>query len=174
MCKCASYSYCARSWRQQTNPLRKKKFPLGWKCYKTIGAYVSYVFIEIYMKHAGSLESTREVRVAWGYALSNSYTSFVLFKLPACFIYISMNTHWRMNQLLSVERHCGRKVFFPYIHTYIHTYILYLISRLCERQPKGWCGPTILNIKNYIYIKIAKKIIKIKNYKNFIKIYNFL
>ena len=23
------------------------------------------------------------------------------------------------------------------LHTYIHTYILYLISRLCERQPKG-------------------------------------
>ena len=23
------------------------------------------------------------------------------------------------------------------LNTYIHTYILYLISRLCERQPKG-------------------------------------
>ena len=92
----ASYSYCARSWRQQTNPSRKKNFtaiffyfgilllknwlrllrqfklnvetrsftawrnsrgnintfttfkPLGWKCYKTIGSYVSCVFIEIW------------------------------------------------------------------------------------------------------------------------------
>ena len=43
----ASYSYCARSWRQQTNPLRKK-FPSGWKCYKTIGSYVSCAFIEIW------------------------------------------------------------------------------------------------------------------------------
>ena len=38
------------------------------------------------MKHLGSLESTQEARVALGYALSNSYTSFVLSKLPACFI----------------------------------------------------------------------------------------
>ena len=38
------------------------------------------------MKHAGSLESTQEARVALGYASSNSYASFVLSKLPACFI----------------------------------------------------------------------------------------
>ena len=43
----ASYSYCARSWRQQTNPSRKNNFPLCWKCYKTIGSYVSCAFIEI-------------------------------------------------------------------------------------------------------------------------------
>ena len=43
----ASYSYCARSWRQQTNPSRKN-FPSGWKCYKTIGSYVSCAFIEIW------------------------------------------------------------------------------------------------------------------------------
>ena len=30
----ASYSYCARLWCQQTNPLRKKNFPSVWKCYK--------------------------------------------------------------------------------------------------------------------------------------------
>ena len=35
------------------------------------------------MKYLGSLESTREARVALGYA---SYASFVLSKLPACFI----------------------------------------------------------------------------------------
>ena len=38
------------------------------------------------MKHLGSLESTQEARVALGYASSNSYASFVLSKLPACFI----------------------------------------------------------------------------------------
>ena len=37
----ASYSYCARSWRQQTNKISK---PSGWKCYKT----VSCAFIEIW------------------------------------------------------------------------------------------------------------------------------
>ena len=71
----ASYSSCARSWRQQTNPsrknftifkpfllrtlmtsanksLEKKNFttfkPWGWKCYKTIGSYVSCTFIEVW------------------------------------------------------------------------------------------------------------------------------
>ena len=51
--ECASYYHCARSCRQQTNPSRKKHFPSGWKCYKTIGSYVSCAFIEIW--------STREV-----------------------------------------------------------------------------------------------------------------
>ena len=44
----ASYSYCARSWSQQTNPSRKKN-SIGWKY----------------------------SRVALGYASSNSYASFV-------------------------------------------------------------------------------------------------
>ena len=34
------------------------------------------------MKHVGSLERTEEDRVALGNALSNSYASFVLSKLP--------------------------------------------------------------------------------------------
>ena len=38
------------------------------------------------MKHLGSLESTQEAKVALGYASNNSYASFVLSKLPACFI----------------------------------------------------------------------------------------
>ena len=38
------------------------------------------------MKHQGNLESTQEARVSLGYASSNSYASFVLFKLPAFFI----------------------------------------------------------------------------------------
>ena len=35
------------------------------------------------VEHLGSLESTKKVRVAQGTASSNSYTSFVLSKLPA-------------------------------------------------------------------------------------------
>ena len=38
------------------------------------------------MKHLGSLESTQEARVVLGYASSNSYASFMLSKLPVCFI----------------------------------------------------------------------------------------
>ena len=34
------------------------------------------------MKHLGSMESTQEARVAFGYTSSNSYASFVLSKLP--------------------------------------------------------------------------------------------
>ena len=41
----------------------------------------SCAYIELWM-HLGSLESTQEARVALGYALSNSYTSLVLSKLP--------------------------------------------------------------------------------------------
>ena len=40
--KCTSYSYCACSWRQQTNPLRKKNFP--W----TIGSCISCGFVKIW------------------------------------------------------------------------------------------------------------------------------
>ena len=47
LCEHASYFYCARSWHQQTNP-SKKKFPSGWKYYKTIGLYTIYAFIEIW------------------------------------------------------------------------------------------------------------------------------
>ena len=37
-------------------------------------------------QHLGSLESTQEARVALSYASSISYASFVLSKLPVCFI----------------------------------------------------------------------------------------
>ena len=47
LCERASYSYCARSWRQQTYSSRKN-FPSGWKCYKKIDSYVSGAFIEIW------------------------------------------------------------------------------------------------------------------------------
>ena len=64
--------------------LEEKNFPSGWKCYKTIGSCQLCVHQD--MKHLGSLESTQEARNALGYASSNSYTSFVLSKLSACFI----------------------------------------------------------------------------------------
>ena len=48
MCEPASYSYCARSWCQQTNSSRKTNFPLGWKCYKIIVSYISWAFIGIW------------------------------------------------------------------------------------------------------------------------------
>ena len=51
------------------------------------------------MEHLGSLESTQEARVVWGVALSNSYASFVLSKLPVYFISWWMHA-WCMNQLL--------------------------------------------------------------------------
>ena len=43
----------------------------------------SCTYSELWM-HLGSLESTQEARVALGCASSNSYTSLVLSKLPAC------------------------------------------------------------------------------------------
>ena len=44
------------------------------------------LFVHQEMKHLGSLEGTQKARVALGYASRNSYTSFVLSKLPVCFI----------------------------------------------------------------------------------------
>ena len=44
------------------------------------------LFVRQEMKHLGSLESTQKARVALGYASRNSYASFVLSKLPACFM----------------------------------------------------------------------------------------
>ena len=80
----ASYSYCARSWCQQTNPSRKKIFHRVENVIKQLVHASAWVCWD--MKHLGSLESTQEARVALGYALSNSYTSFMLSKLPVCFI----------------------------------------------------------------------------------------
>ena len=58
------------------------------------------------MKHLGSLESTQEARVDW--AFSNFYSSFVLSKLPTCFISLwTCNTCWLMNQLLNYS--CRKK-----------------------------------------------------------------
>ena len=86
----ASYSYCARSWRQQTNPSRKKIFHRVENVIKQLVRASACVRWD--MKHLGSLESIQEARVALGYALSNSYTSFMLSKLPVCFISRWMHT----------------------------------------------------------------------------------
>ena len=83
----ASYSYCAHSWRQQTNPLRKK-ISIRLKMLSN-NWFIRQLCVHQDMKHLRSLESTQEVRAALSYASSNSYTSFVLSKPPACFI-----SHW--------------------------------------------------------------------------------
>ena len=92
----ASYFYYARSWRQQTNPSRKKfspqffTFTSGWKCYKTIGSYVSCAFIEIW----GTWEVWR--------ALKKLELLLRIFRAlqTSSVLHISMNARWRMNQLL--------------------------------------------------------------------------
>ena len=85
----ALYSYCARSWRQQTNSSRKKNFPTGWKCYITTGSYVSCAFIDKW--------STWEVsRALQRLELLSALQTFRV-------LHISMNARWRMNQLLMVN-----------------------------------------------------------------------
>ena len=44
-------------------------------------------------KALGSLERAQEARVALGCASNNSYASFMLSKLPKCFMIISRHTH---------------------------------------------------------------------------------
>ena len=80
----ASYSYCGRSWCSANKSLEKKNFPSGWKCYKTIGSYVS-VRSSRYEARGKFGEQERCARV-----------------LASCFFlcFISRWTHsWRMNQL---------------------------------------------------------------------------
>ena len=72
----ASYSYCAHSWRQQTNPSRKKNFSSGWKCSR--------------LDCSSVLENVLLLRI-----FRALQTSRVL-----C---ISMNARWRMNQLLNFK-----------------------------------------------------------------------
>ena len=104
-----SYSYCARSWRQQTNP-SGKRFSIGvrirlrceakrYVCVLLNNWFIRQLCVHQDMKHLGSLESTQEARVALGYASSNFYASFVLSKLPAFFT--SRWTHLLITQLLS-------------------------------------------------------------------------
>ena len=80
----ASYSYCARSWRQQTNPSRKKN-SIRLKCYKTIGSYVSCAF-----KSCSRLCLEQLLRI-----FRAPQTSRVL--------HTSMNARWRINQLFIDE-----------------------------------------------------------------------
>ena len=44
-----------------------------------------------------------------------------------------------------------------YFNSLLHTYILYLISRLCERQPKGWCGLPFGGDSRIVKINIARR-----------------
>ena len=73
--------------------LAKKNFPSGWKCYKTIGSYVSCAFIEIW--------STREVWRALKKLELLSATPRIFRALQTSrVLHISMNARWCMNQLL--------------------------------------------------------------------------
>ena len=72
--------------RGNINPFTTFK-PSGWKCYKTIGSYVSCAFIEIW--------STWEV---WR-ALKKLLRIFRALQTSRV-LHISMNARWRMNQLL--------------------------------------------------------------------------
>ena len=64
---------------------QEKKFSIGLKMLSN-NWFIRQLCIHRDMKHLRSLESTQEARVALGYALSNSYASFMLSKLPVCFI----------------------------------------------------------------------------------------
>ena len=68
----ASYSYCARSWRQQTNPSRKTIFHRVENVIKQNNWFIRQLCVHRDMKHLGHLESPQEAGV--------------LSKLPACFI----------------------------------------------------------------------------------------
>ena len=70
--------------------IEKKNFPSAWKCYKTIGSYVSRAFIEIWYSRSKSCSWQRlEQLLRILRALQTS-----------CVLHISMNLRWRMNQSL--------------------------------------------------------------------------
>ena len=73
----------------------EKNFPLGWKCYKTIGSYISCAFIKIW--------STWEVwRALKKLELLSAMPRATLLHFRASrALHILMNARWRMNQLLN-------------------------------------------------------------------------
>ena len=94
------------SWNKIINALKRSRGiidpfttfkPSGWKCYKTIGSYVSRAFIEIW--------STWEVwralkKLELLYASSNSQRIFCALQTFRV-LHISMDARWRMKQLFS-------------------------------------------------------------------------
>ena len=82
----ACFIFLLRSWRQQTNPSRKK----NWKCYKIIGSYVSCAFIEIWSTWEVWLRLEKLLRIFRALQTSRVF-------------HISMNARSRMNQLLSLK-----------------------------------------------------------------------
>ena len=72
--------------------LAKTNFPSGWKCYKTIGSYISCAFIEIW--------STWEV---WRAFKKLELLEHLSCSPNFCVLHISMNARWCMNQLLIVS-----------------------------------------------------------------------
>ena len=85
----ALYSYCARSWRQQTNQISK---PSGWKCYKT----VSCAFIKIW--------STWEVwRALKNVSLNLDLSSFHFFQVVT---YWTQRWHTKASKSSSTVSFC--------------------------------------------------------------------
>ena len=72
--------------------LAKTNFPSGWKCYKTIGSYISCAFIEIW--------NTWEV---WRALKKLELLEHLSCSPNFCVLHISMNARWRMNQFLIVS-----------------------------------------------------------------------
>ena len=136
-------SYCARSWRQQTDPSRKNNFPRGSKCYKTIDSYVSCAFIEIW--------STWEVWRALKkleFLSATPRATLRIFQISSV-LHISMNARWRMNQLLNDNRtewsltksdDCEAEVRFVYHESYYQLIIKITISdrrRIAKLRNQG-------------------------------------
>ena len=170
LCERTSYSYCARSWCQQTNPsrilysirqyssftrmnspvsfltnLRQDHLqhgemfswnkiinmlkssrgninpsttfkPLGWKCYKTIGSYIS-VRSSRYEARRKFGEHERCVRVALGIAKSNS--SFLSALQTSQVLHILMNAQLTyepiVNLLITFFNHQAKEPVLPFI-----------------------------------------------------------
>ena len=97
----ASYSYCARSWRQQTSPSRKKIFHQVENVIKQL-VYTSavrssrYEALGKFGEHSRSYSCSR-------LRLEQLLRIFRALKTSRV-LHISMNARWRMNQLLIVHR----------------------------------------------------------------------
>ena len=122
------------------------------------------------MKHLGSLEGTQEARIALGYASSNSYASFVLSKLPTCFI--SWWTH--ADVWINCYRHYNTDIV-------IHTFIFIFNQCLPNLTPSIYTPiPLYVDIVRHIYTCISfplpallKKKLLLNLFNN-LKFWNFI
>ena len=78
-----------------------KKFPWGWKCYKTIGSCISYAFIEIWSTWE-VWRALEKLELLW-VRLEQLLCIFHALQ-TSCVLHILMNTCWCMNQLLTAAQ----------------------------------------------------------------------